>query len=784
MKLFTDILIRFPRLILVTMFFLTVLIGLGMSKLEIRDSYDSDLPANDAIVKTNDLLEEIFGEKDILMIAVISENIFAPSTLQKIQLISEEILQIDGVIQDQVTSLSTLTTIEGNDWGLEVGDLMEDIPASNEEISELIAKVKSNPLFYGKLVSEDFNASLILANMERSVDNQVVYNEVYRILEKYSGPEKFYPNGPAVMSAEVDNGIEADVSTLMPIAILFIMIGFFLSFGKMRGVFLPFTVAVTSIVWAMGFAGHAGFGLTVVSNAVPMVMIAIASSYGIHLMHRYFDDVKTMDRISAVKSTIMNMGPPIILTGLTSAAGSATLAVFKVTSLREFGIITSIGILSALVITLVIPPAILVLLRKPKEISNGFGEGLEKIWDTFLSVINTISTRKVKWVKLVTLLIVIISFVGITKVKFGSDYVSMFPGDHRIHEIFDAYNDNLGGSRYFNIMISGIEQDDITEPDLLKSIANFQEYAESLPDVGYTDSFADIIRRINVVMNNGDIAYDRIPDSQELISQYLLLYSMSGDPGDFEDIVDYAYQRSKIRVMIQTSDQERHLELLASLTSWGKENFPANVTIEYGGSVMIWLALIQYIVVGQVQNVILALLIVFLFCAFVFKSLSAGLLSIVPLTISSLITFGLMGYMGIRLEMGTAIVTAIAVGVGVDFSIHFISRYKDEYQISNDLTTAGSVTMSTAGKAIIFDMISNILGFSVLLFSGFTPIQNFGWLVSLTMITSGFGSLILLPPLITTLKPKFIMQSPNGKNDTSDIFIQNLLKNDGVVDAA
>ena len=198
---------------------------------------------------------------------------------------------------------------------------------------------------------------------------------------------------------------------------------------------------------------------------------------------------------------------------------------------------------------------------------------------------------------------------------------------------------------------------------------------------------------------------------------------------------------------------------------------------------MIWLALIQYIVVGQVQNVILALLIVFMFCAFVFRSFSAGLLSIVPLTISSLITFGLMGYLGIRLEMGTAIVTAIAVGVGVDFSIHFISRFKDEYQISNDLTTAGAVTMSTAGKAIIFDMISNILGFSVLLFSGFTPIQNFGWLVSLTMITSGFGSLILLPPLITNLKPKFIIQGPNAKNNISNTIIQDLLKKDGVVDA-
>ena len=762
------------------MFFLTLIIGLGVSKLEIRDSYDSDLPDNDAIVKTNDLLEEIFGEKDILMIAVISENIFAPSTLQKIQLISEEILEIDGVMQDQITSLSTLTSIEGNDWGLEVGDLMEDIPTSNDEISELIAKVKSNPLFYGKLISEDLTAALIMANMERAADNQIVHKEVYRILDKYSGPEKFYPNGPAVLSAEVDNGIEEDVSTLMPIAILFIMIGFFLSFGRMRGVFLPFTVAVTSIIWAMGFAGHAGFGLTVVSNAVPMVMIAIASSYGIHLMHRYFDDVKTMDRISAVKSTIMNMGPPIILTGLTSAAGSATLAVFKVTSLREFGIITSIGILSALIITLVIPTTILVLLKKPKEISSGFGEGLEKFWDGFLSHVHIISTRNVKWVKLVTLLIVIISFVGITKVKFGSDYVSMFPGDHRIHEIFDAYNVNLGGSRYFNIMVSGTEQDHITEPELLKSIANFQEYAESLPDVGYTDSFADIIRRIHVVMNNGDIAYDHIPDSQELISQYLLLYSMSGDPGDFEDIVDYDYQRAKIRVMIQTSDQERHLELLSSLTSWGKENFPANVTIEYGGSVMIWLALIQYIVVGQVQNVILALLIVFLFCAYVFKSFRAGLLSIVPLTISSLITFGLMGYLGIRLEMGTAIVTAIAVGVGVDFSIHFISRYKDEYQLSNNLDAAGSVTMSTAGKAIIFDMISNILGFSVLLFSGFTPIQNFGWLVSLTMITSGFGSLILLPPLITALRPRFITHNSNSVINSSNSIFSEMIKNDSV----
>jgi hypothetical protein len=176
---------------------------------------------------------------------------------------------------------------------------------------------------------------------------------------------------------------------------------------------------------------------------------------------------------------------------------------------------------------------------------------------------------------------------------------------------------------------------------------------------------------------------------------------------------------------------------------------------------MSWLAQVRYIAIGEIQNIITAIVIIFLFCLVVLRSLSGGLLNIVPLSIASMITFGLMGYLGIRLEMGTAIITAIAVGVGVDFAIHFISRYREEFQKTGDVEKTTVTTLNTAGEAIILDMFSNVLGFSVLIFSGFTPVQNFGWLVSLTMITSGFGSLVLLPPLLAFFKPGFIWKKQN-----------------------
>ncbi|NOZ03907.1 MAG: RND family transporter [FCB group bacterium] len=761
---YAKLIIGFPKSVLIVVMFLTIYIGLGISKLQTRNNYDSDLPKDDPIIITNDRLEEVFGEKDVILIGIKADNIFNQQTLRKIALISEELKQVEGVVEDQIISLSTLNNIKGRDWGLDVGPFMGDVPETDEEIDRIRQDVMTNNLIYGKLVSKDLSSTIITANIERGYDQATVYNQVRKITEKYNGPERLYINGEPIIQQEIDLGIQRDISVLLPFALILVLIGFFLSFRNLRGVFLPFIVVVLSIVWTMGIMGWVGLEMTVVSSALPMVMVAVASSYGIHIVHRYYEEIRHKSVAVAVRETIVAMTPPVAMTGITSAAGSATLAVFKVVSIREFGIIAAIGILSALFLTLSVPPALLMLLKKPvrkhKKIRNSF-------IDRVLMSLGRFTLDKPGIVLIVTLIIIGFSIVGITRIRIGSDITEMFPKKHSIRQSFDMFNDYLGGARYFNVMISGKKPNTITNPALLRQIEDFQRYAEKLEGVGYTNSFADIIKRIHRVMNSDNLEFERIPDSEALIAQYLLLYSMSGDPGDFEDIVDYDYQRAKIRIMIRTSDQDDHKRLYRDLRHYAKTHFDQGVEIEFAGSVMSWLARIQYIVRGEIQNIIMAIVIIFLFCLIVFRSLSGGLLSIVPLSIATMITFGLMGFIGIRLEMGTSIITAIAVGVGVDFAIHFVSRFKEEFPKTGDTEKATVTTLTTTGKAIIFDMFSNILGFSVLIFSGFTPVQNFGWLVSLTMITSGFGSLVILPPLFAAFKPRFIWGK--GKTKTTRI---------------
>ncbi|NOX88358.1 MAG: MMPL family transporter, partial [Calditrichaeota bacterium] len=517
-------------------------------------------------------------------------------------------------------------------------------------------------------------------------------------------------------------------------------------------VVLPFSVVALTIIWTMGLMGHIGLPLTVVSSALPMLLVAVSSSYGIHVVHRYYEEVAELDKVNGTRRALEKIGPAIILTGLTSALGSATLIVFRVTSIREFGIITALGIIATLFITLTFIPAFLSILKKAerKKSVSEFNRG-----DRILLGLANFSLRKRGWVIGVSLALVLIAILGIMRIKVGSDFITMFPEDHPIRETFSFFNEKLGGSRYMNIMIEGDKYDAIKNPELLKKVVKFQEYADGLKGVGYSSSFADVIKRMNLVMHGDNPEFERIPESRKLIAQYLLLYSMSGDPGDFDDLVDYDYQRAKIRVNITTSEQEDHRRLHSQFSEYFNREFKASVNSEFGGTLMVWLAQIRYIAIGKVMNIIFAVLLVFLFCALIFRSFIGGLFTIAPLTVATLLTFGLMGFLGIRLDMGTAIITAIAVGIGVDFAIHYISRFREEMKIADNVEQAVRNTILTTGRAIIYDVLSNLLGFIVFIFSGFKPIQYFGWLISLTMITVCFGTLVIMPTLFSLFDPKF-----------------------------
>jgi outer membrane lipoprotein-sorting protein len=240
----------------------------------------------------------------------------------------------------------------------------------------------------------------------------------------------------------------------------------------------------------------------------------------------------------------------------------------------------------------------------------------------------------------------------------------------------------------------------------------------------------------------------------------LLLYSISGDPGDFSEIVDYDYQRTKLRITFDTSEQRDHRRLYEALNTYAANEMGPDVKVEFGGDVMFWLAQMRHIAVGKVYNIVTGIAFVLLFCALTFRSVTAGFFSIFPLVIATAMTFGLMGFVGIRLEASTAILTSVAVGVGVDFALHYLINFRHELRTATgdvDIEAVATRVFMIGGKPILFDMISNILGFSVLMFSSFLPVRYFGWLISLTMVTVGIATLLVMPALIAVFRPRFLI---------------------------
>ncbi|MDJ0763002.1 MAG: MMPL family transporter [Myxococcota bacterium] len=744
---YSEFVVKRPRTILFFVSILTIALAYGLTLLRLENSYDYDLPPDDPIVSTNNSIEDIFGPRKSLLIAIESDSIYSVNTLSKIYRLTNEIKDFDEVVDDEIFSLATSDNIVGSDFGVDFSPFMKTEPKTDAETRKLKKTVENNSIARSKIVSDDGTTSIILARLKKGYNQKEFYDRIQKTIKKYVGPEKIYTEGDPIMEQEIDVGIQSDMQVLLPLAIGLILVGFFLCFFTLRGVLLPFSVVVLSIIWSMGIMGFIGFPITVVTSALPMMTVAIASSYGIHVVHRYYEEVGTKSRREGTRIALKNIAWPVMLTGKTSAIGAASLIIFRINSIKEFGIIAAIAILTAVVISLTVVPAILSFGSGSKPSKSKKSSGNVK---QLLGKVTQFSIKRKRAASMVFLAVAACSVYEMSLIRVGNDFIEYFPEDHHLRESFSLFNEKLGGSRTFDVVLDSGKDDGVTEPKFLQSVFELQQYIEQFDEVGYTLSYANILKHMNFEINSRDKSYDGLPETKQLISQYFLLY----DPP--KDFVDTNRRFARMVVMINNADQEIHKRLYNNIAQYA-ENLPSEYKIKVGGMLMVWIAQIKYIVTGKMENIAIAFALIFLFCALIYRSWVAGVCSVIPLSFATLTTFGLMGALGLRLDMATAIITGVAVGIGVDFAIHYILRLKEEIRSGANLEQALCNTGQTAGKAIIFDMFSNVLGFAVFMGSSFLPIRTFGWLISFTMLTVGIGTLVLLPMVISAFKPKFIV---------------------------
>ncbi len=734
MNRLAGIIVRYPGSIILGCALITLFLALGITRLETRNNYEGDLPESDPIIRTNARFEKVFGNEQIMVVAVQSNALFSPESLEKVKRISDALATVQGVPQDGVTSLATLPAPQIDNPRPGPSTLLTELLEHPGAIDAYRKQIFSDDSPAGRLVSKDGSMTRILVRIARTADQTTVARQVRDIVRRFEGPERIYAIGDFTVAQEIDDGIEGDLQVLLPLALALILAGFFASFRNLRGVALPLLVILLSIVWTLGLMGHLGVRLNVVTSTIPILLVAAASSYGIHVIHRH-NEVLTVHRL------LQRLGPPILLTGLTSVIGTLTLLVFRVTSIREFGVFAATGILSAALLALILVPAVLTFLKQPKKDQQKHRPGPG---DRILLSLGTFSLKRRRLVMGITLLLILVSGFGITRIRLGLDPVELFPQQHPVRDATRIFNDHFTGCRYFNIMVEGNHAGAVNHPAFLKTLFNFQQAVEKLPKVTGSRS---IIDALGSTLHEKNVIPFTVPGSQLEIERALHLYAASGGERDLATQVDKSHRRARVTVMVTATDQEEQAELYHRLQDLARAHFPAHLNVEFGGAALLWIAQNHYIAIGKVYNIIAAICLVFLFCALAFRSPLKGLLSVAPLAVATLITFGVMGLFGIRLNIVTAIITAIAVGIGVDFAIHFFSRLQEEQATGHTLEGATRRTMLTAGKAICFDVASNVLGFIVFSFSGFTPIQNFGWLISLTMLTCAFGTLVLLPPL-------------------------------------
>jgi hydrophobe/amphiphile efflux-3 (HAE3) family protein len=668
---------------------------------------------------------------------------------------------------EDIKSISTMDNIVGTEEGIDAVPLMEEVPTTREEIERLKENLYGNDMFVGWLVSEDGTAAMIMAMVEDGQEKQnYAYEEVKKIVAReQGGGDRIYIAGQPVLEATFIDYIVSDMKKMLPFISGIVALLLYLLFGSVRGMVLPLSVVVAAAMWCMGLMGLLGVPAYDLTTLIPVILIAMGSADGIHILTRYYEEAaknSSRDRRAIVLETMLTIWPPIMMTSLTTAIGFGSLLTSRLVPIRSFGVFTGVGIICAFLFSLTFIPAGLMLVKLP-ETANAQRRGLlgaiRGDIDLALGFAGRMVYRYRMGICIFSALLAVVAGIGFVRVRANDSWVEMFPHESDIYIASKLICEKLNGTVSMNVVIEGEEADIIKSPSILRKLVGLQEVLEEMEPVGGTISIADYIRRMNKVMNADREEFDTIPDSREAVAQYLLLYSLSGDPDDFDEVVDYDYQKANMTAILKDDHTDVVKSVAERIGEYVDEHFSDEpVEVNLTGYAYVTQVVIDLAVKGMLTSIIISIVVIYAMTALMFRSLSGGIYNIIPITMAMLINFGLMGMLGVTIGFANSVTFAVALGIGVDYAIHLVFKFQREVAGNDDLEKVTADTLTTSGKAILFNAVVVTAGFLVLLTASFTGHRIMGRLISLSMATSFLGSMTLLPAALSVFRPAFVFR--------------------------
>jgi predicted RND superfamily exporter protein len=741
---------KFSKNVLANKWLIIVLVCLGtlffgneLKKLQIDADIVKSLPDDDVDARLLKKIGENFGSNNMGVIILETENIYQPSVIEHIQLITDTLSEISGI--SSVSSLTNIINIKGSDYGIEIGKLVDEyeLPKTALEFEKLRNNILNNPMYKGSIVSEDETASLIVFNIENEANVNLIAKEVIEKTTALKIPEKLYYIGSPMLVTYISDLMRKDLTTLLPIAFLVIAIILLLSFRSVSGVILPLLIAVVSIVWSLGSMAFLGIKMSMISNNIPIIILAIGSAYTIHVINRV-NKVRLEEQHSdTIKTALVYVFIPIMLAALTTIIGFISFIFGSyLDMIVDFGIFTALGTLFACLLSIFFVPAILSVLNFKNKTSKAPKDD-SFITNYLLQPLHQLIAKKPKTVLLIWLLLIGFSVANLFSIRRSVDIQEYFKRDNPTRLAEQIMVEKFGGTKPIFVYFKGNMQ----SPAVLKKMLETSAYMEESPEVYTSMSIAKLIDEINYNFTNSRT----FPQEIEQIEQ--LWFLLDGNEV-LPRFVNEELTEGIIISKFKSPDNKSKIEFAKYMNRFIAENSTEECQIQITGMPFVDITMDQSLINSQIGSIAIAIFFVIVLVGGILRSLKSGFFAAIPIIATIILLFGFMGLTGISLNIATVLVASVALGIGIDYAIHIISHFKTSFKKNNDVYAALQESILVSGKAIIINVVSVSAGFLVLVFSDMVPLQYFGLLIALSMVSSCLGALTLLPSLLILMNKK------------------------------
>jgi uncharacterized protein len=715
----------------------------------------------DPVYVTYERFRKEFGGQRNLIVALRSKELFSPASLDFIRSVTGDIERVATV--ERVQSLATANIVRSlppgpqpdDAGGIEVQPLLGE-SIGGAEAAQARTTVLDDPLLRGDLVSEDGTVTALVVTFDEDRIDDVragVIEQIHALVDPRLPPgmEAFY-NGSLEISETYNRITLANTRNLTAPILALMIAAIYLLFRSWRITGLLIVAVLVSVVWTMGLFVTMGFQYNVLASMLPALVMILAIADDVHIVQHFNHELRaTGSKEHAFKSSVEHLFTPLLGATGTTALGLLSLATSDVVAVKAFGIGSAVGVMVDFVMSLVLVPTLLLWLQPEPGIAPQ-----ERYLIGPMRRVAHFSMRHARGVALATLGLMAIAAVGALRLRVDTNHINFFAESHPLHQSAVVVDQQLSGVYSFNVLLEG-PPDSMKSPDALRRMEELRRRLERRPFVRKVVSVADYVKRVNQQLAGGGAETAVVPESADAIAQELLVFGLS-DQGrrELARVVSTDFSRAQISVKLASASSDLVFQEIDRAEREAAEVFAGSgMAATVTGSGRIFSTLDHYLVVSQLSSFATAFVTVFAVIFLVFRSARFGVLAIVANALPVAAVLGVMGWLGISLNIATVMVASVALGIVDDDTIHFIGRFRREAAAGASTETAIEMATVHEGRASLTTAIVNSLGYGIMMFSAYKPTAWFGGLLALTMAVAFLAEVFVVPALIMLMPRMF-----------------------------